>query len=112
MAIIISRKNLTYINYKKNLITKKSATKEKKLQILSEKIKKMELAIYSDVTIKGRLFGSITPKDISKHLQNHEIHISYKQIIIKYPIKYIGYHQVKIILDTNTTAMLNINVMN
>jgi large subunit ribosomal protein L9 len=112
LAIIISRKNSNYINHRKNLITKKNVLKESNLKELSERLEKMELTIYSDVTTKGKLFGSITSKDISRNLKNHDLHLNYKQIVIPNPIKYIGCHKVKIELGTNLSSILTINVTN
>jgi len=112
LAIIISRKNSRYISHRKNLINRKSTLKESILKSLSERLEKMELTIYSDVTIKGTLFGSITSKDISRHLKHHDIHLNYRQIIIPNPIKNIGCHKVKVKLSTNINSILTINVTN
>jgi len=112
LGIMISRKNSKYINHRRNLITKKNIVMESNFKALSEKIDNMELKIYSDVTSKGRLFGSITSKDISRHLRRHNIHISYKQIIVSSPIKHMGHHKIKIELSSSINSILNINVTN
>jgi len=112
LAIIISRKNTKYITHKKNLITKHNIIKEENLKLLSEKLEKTELTICSDITSKGRLFGSINSKDISRYLKNNNIHVDYKQIIMSNPIKYIGCHKINIELNSNIHSILTVNVTN
>jgi large subunit ribosomal protein L9 len=94
------------------MIIKNNILKESNFKVLSEKLEKMELTIYSDVTSKGRLFGSITPKEISKHLQNQNINIDYKKISLVNPIKSIGSHKVKIDLTSDIKSTLKISVVN
>jgi large subunit ribosomal protein L9 len=48
---------------------------------------------------KGKLFGSITAKNIAQELKKEKIEISEKSIIIKNPLKKIGEYEIKINLD-------------
>jgi large subunit ribosomal protein L9 len=72
----------------------------------------MKLTIYSDITSRGRLFGSITPKDISRHLKTYNISIDYKQISVSSPIKSIGSHKITIDLGASISSTLTIDVKN
>lgn len=59
---------------------------------------------------KGKLFGSITAKNIIQELKKEKIEISEKSIVIENPIKEIGECEVKIRLDRGieTSLMLDI----
>lgn len=48
---------------------------------------------------KGKLFGSITAKNIAQELKKGEIEISEKFIILESPIKEVGEYEIKIRLD-------------
>jgi large subunit ribosomal protein L9 len=112
LAIMISRKNSKYINHRKNIVLSKNILKESNLKILAEKLESMKLTIYSDITSRGRLFGSITPKDISRHLKTYNISIDYKQISVSSPIKSIGSHKITIDLGASISSTLTIDVKN
>lgn len=112
LAIIISRKNSKYIAHKKSIIMKKNILKENHSKELYEKLDKLELTIHSDITSKGKLFGSISAKDISNHLKLSDIVVDYKQVIIENSIKSIGRHKVRINLGFNIESLITINVVN
>jgi len=59
---------------------------------------------------KGKLFGSITAKNIAQELKKEKIEISEKSIVIENPIKEVGEYEVKIRLDhgIETSLMLDI----
>ncbi|MFA4817401.1 MAG: 50S ribosomal protein L9 [Parcubacteria group bacterium] len=59
---------------------------------------------------KGKLFGSITAKNIIRELKKEKIEISEKSIVIESPIKEVGEYEIKIRLDhgTETSLMLSI----
>lgn len=59
----------------------------------------------------GRLFGSITAKDIAEGLMNqHKIEIDKRKIVLDNPIKQTGEHVVEIRLYSDVTAKLRIIV--
>lgn len=55
---------------------------------------------------KGKLFGSITAKNIIRELKKGEIEISEKSIVLKSPIKEIGEYEIKIKLDYRVETSL------
>lgn len=55
---------------------------------------------------KGKLFGSITAKNIIRELKKGKIEISEKSIVLKSPIKEIGEYEIKIKLDYRVETSL------
>jgi len=88
---------------------KEEKIKEKNSR-LEEKINSMEITIQGKAK-EGRLFGSISSKEISETLSEKGIYIDPKKIIITEAIKTIGTHKVGIILDKDIQAILKINVV-
>ncbi len=78
---------------------------------LEERISKLEVKIKSKGGEGGRLFGSVTSKDISEALrEQHDIEIEKKKIVLVAPIKQTGEHSVEIKLFTDVTAVLRVIV--
>jgi len=79
------------------------AENDKRLQNLANDLKGKKISMKVKEK-KGKLFGSIGPKEIQKALALENIDVSEKNIIQKSPIKKIGEHKVKISLANNTEA--------
>lgn len=80
-------------------------------QEIAKKIAMIRVAIISKGGEGGRLFGSVTTKDISDALKKqHNIEIDKKKFILDGPIKQTGEHLVEIKLFTDITAKLRVTV--
>lgn len=80
-------------------------------QALEKKIAMLRVTIKTKGGEGGRLFGSITAKDIADALQQqHGIGIDKKKFVLESPIKQTGEHVVEIKLFTNVTAKLRVIV--
>ncbi|MFA5635165.1 MAG: 50S ribosomal protein L9 [Anaerovoracaceae bacterium] len=80
-------------------------------QTLEKKIAMLRVTIKTKGGEGGRLFGSITAKDIADALQvQHGIEVDKKKLVLESPIKQTGEHLVEIKLFTNVTAKLRVTV--
>lgn len=80
-------------------------------QEIAEKIETIKVTVMSKGGEGGRLFGSVTTKDISDALkEQHDIEIDRKKFILDGPIKQTGEHLVDIKLFTDITAKLKVIV--
>ena len=87
-------------------------SKAKKAQKQAEKINEITLTIRSKGGESGKLFGSITSKDIADALQEQEnIKVDKKKIVLDSPIKQTGSSEVTVKLFPEVTAVLKINVI-
>jgi len=83
-----------------------------KANILCEKIAELGLiSTESNAAEDGKLFGSITERDIANMLETHEIKIHYKNVILKGAIKSIGDYEVELYLGHNIKAKLTLQVV-
>lgn len=98
---------------KVDVIKKKQAEKEQldleKTQELASRLDGMAVVILVKEK-NGKLFGSIHAKDIVKELKKENIIISEKAIILQDPLKEIGDYEVKIELEHNIEAVINVSV--
>jgi len=69
-------------------------------------------AVKSDDAVKGKLFGSVTTKEISEALlQQHGIALEKNKIVQDEPIKSFGSHEVKCKLGFEITGIINVLVI-
>ncbi|QOX64918.1 50S ribosomal protein L9 [Anoxybacterium hadale] len=78
---------------------------------LADRIKELTVVIKTKSGEGGKLFGSITSKDIADALSSqHKIDIDKRKFILDNPIKHIGTFSVEIKIYPEVTAKLNVTV--
>ena len=92
----------------------KEANKQKELgeaKELAEKIGQLKVTIITKSGEGGRLFGSITSKDIADALaQQHKISIDKRKFVLENPIKHTGDFEIDIKIYPEVTAKLKVTV--
>ncbi len=93
----------------------KREEEEKKAKAAAEKqaeeMKNMKVEIVTKAGEGGKLFGSITTKDIADALQEqHGINIDKRKIVLDQPIKEIGVKRVKVKIYPEITATIAVEV--
>lgn len=87
---------------------------EKEYEAAVEQGKKMEemsIVIYSKAGDGGRLFGSITSKDIAEQLKKqHEIVVDKRKILLDEPIRVLGSRFVEIKIHQKVTTKIRVDV--
>jgi large subunit ribosomal protein L9 len=81
-------------------------------QALAKRLEELVVTIHSKGGEGGRLFGSVTGKDVADGLkEQHGIEIDKRKFVIDTPIKQTGEHGVEIKLIGEITARLKVNVV-
>lgn len=78
--------------------------------MLKEKIEETPLTFKVKVGKNGKIFGTISSKQIAEELEKKHIIVDKKTIEINYPIDSLGNHQIDIKLHKNVIAKANITV--
>lgn len=104
-------KNVKALDHQKRAIDEKAKKVQSAAESLAAKIGSLNLSIKAKAGEEDKLFGSITPMDISDALKEQGIEIDKKQIHVEEPIKRLGAYTVEIKLHHNVTAQLNISVV-
>ena len=87
------------------------AARKASAQELAKKIEEIEVCIETKAGEGGRLFGSITSKDVCEALKTqHNIAIDKKKLQMSQPIKALGTFSVKIKLYQDVSAELAVKV--
>ena len=78
---------------------------------LAEKLKSMVITMQASGGTDGRLYGSVTAKDVAELLQkNHGITIDKRKITVSEPIKAYGTYHLEVKLYTEVTGTINLKV--
>ena len=104
--------NIRNLEKQKEIADEKRAEQKAAAQKQAEKINEITLTIRSKGGESGKLFGSITSKDIADALQEQEnIKVDKKKIVLDSPIKQTGSSEVTVKLFPEVTAVLKIIVI-
>ncbi|MBQ9784112.1 MAG: 50S ribosomal protein L9 [Clostridia bacterium] len=86
-------------------------TEKKEARALVEKLKTLVVKIPASSGADGRLYGSVTAKDISERLQaDHGIAIDKRKIVMNDPIRAYGKYELDVKLYTEVTGKVYVLV--
>ena len=103
--------NVRNLEKQKAIAAEKKAEEKAAAQALAEKISAVSVTIKTKAGEGGRIFGSITSKDIADALKaQHNITVDKKKILLDSPIKQTGEMTVEIKLYTDVNAKLKVVV--
>ena len=111
LAVPADKGNMANLQTRKDSANHKKEVELKQAEKIKEEISKIELIIKVKTGDNGKLFGSITAKEIAENLDNqYKIKVDKKKINLKDPIKELGVFNVQIKLFENVIATLKINI--
>ncbi|ASA97177.1 MULTISPECIES: 50S ribosomal protein L9 [Anoxybacillus] len=111
LAVEATPANLKALEAQKNKQKKEAEEELARAKQLKEKIDTLTVALFAKAGEGGRLFGSITSKQIAEALQQqHDIKIDKRKIELDDAIRALGYTNVPIKLHPEVTATLKVHV--
>lgn len=109
LAVEATSSNLNEMASKKEAERTKKERELAQARKLADKIKSITLVIKAKAGENGKLFGSITNKDIADKLKSdHNLDIDKKKIYMEDAIKSLGTTEVEIKLYTDVSAKLTV----
>ncbi len=111
LAKVADAQSLNDVKVKEAARVYRIETEKKEAQALAERLKTLQVKIIAPGGTDGRLYGSVTTKDISEHLQkDHGISIDKKKLVLADPIKTYGGYTVEAKLYTEVTGKIQVMV--
>lgn len=111
LATEATQGNIRHLEKQKAIAAEKKAEEKAQAVSQAEKIKEISVVIKTKAGDGGKIFGSITSKDIAEALKSqHKIDVDKKKIQLGTPIKNIGEMTVEIKLYTEVSASLKVIV--
>ena len=112
LAKVATEGNVSALSHQKKSADQKKAAELGEAQALADRISKIEIKFVTQAGDGGRLFGSITSKDIAEVLKkDHKIDIDKKKIVMSGPIKLLGTEEIKIKVYPKVSAKLKVSVI-
>jgi len=110
LAAIASEGNVKQLEHQKQSENKRKEKEKADAQELAAKLNEMTVVIKSKAGEGGRLFGSITSKQIAEELEKKGIHLDKRKIEMADAIRSLGTMTVKVKLYPDVTAQLRVQV--
>lgn len=111
-AILATKSNLNEFKQKEKAEEHRKELEYQAAQELAEKLKQIELKIPAKMGDNGKLFGSVTNKEIASEIEKqHGIKIDKKKIVLEDTIKNIGAHKITVKLHSKVAAKLNVQIV-
>ena len=84
---------------------------EKKAMDIAERLKEVTVKLSAKAGKEGKLFGSITSKDVAEALKKqYNIDVDKRKILLKDNIKLAGVYEVEVKLHKDVTAKVKVNI--
>lgn len=111
LAVEASKSNLNTLKAKQKSEQKKEENELNEAKKLQQLIEKTPLTFQTKAGEGGRLFGSITSKQIAEELKKQKMKVDKRKIELSEPIRSLGVTNVSIKLHSDVTATLKVQVV-
>lgn len=95
----------------KRIILKRKVKDLEAAKTLAEKFELMTLELSRKVQEEGKLYGSVSSKDLIEKLAEQNIVLDRKRIFLKDPIRSLGDYEVSVKLEAGVTATLKVSIV-
>ncbi|RYM04680.1 50S ribosomal protein L9 [Sporolactobacillus sp. THM7-7] len=110
IAVPANKGSLKQLDTRKKNERKRAEEALREAQALKEKIEKITIELKAKSGEGGRLFGSVTSKQIAQALKKKAIAIDKRKIELQEPIRSLGYTDVPIKVHPQVTAKAKVHV--
>ncbi len=111
LASEASDSNMKQLEHKNKAEQSRKEKEKQEAQQLAAQIEALTLQFKQKTGEGGKLFGSITSKQIADELEGRKIHVDKKKIMLDDPIRTLGVTQVPIKLHPDVKAVLKVQVV-
>ncbi len=112
LAVPADKGNLTNLQSKKSSEEHRKELEKEAAKQTANKIEKITLKLPVKAGENGKVFGSVTSKEIAENLEKqYHIKVDKKKIILTEPIKILGTFTIEIKLYDGVIAKLKLNVV-
>jgi large subunit ribosomal protein L9 len=106
-----SQGNVKTLEQQKQAEIRKKEHEKEEAELLGKKLEGMTVVLRSKAGEGGRLFGSITNKQIAEELEKMKIKLDKRKIILDEPIRTLGFTNVPVKLHQDVTVTLKVQVV-
>jgi len=111
LAVEASVRNIKELEHHKRQLSRKAEKLSKEAADVKARIEAVECSFVHKASDEGKLFGSVTSKEIAEALAEKGIEIDRRKILLDQPIKELGVHEIDVKLNAGVNAVIKINVI-
>ncbi len=111
LALESNPRNLKSLELQRKKIEIRKLKARENAEIVKKQIEGLEIVFKHKAGEEGKLYGSVTRKDISSYLETQGIVVDRKKIFLETPIKELGEFSATIKIYPEITATVNIKVV-
>ena len=109
-AIEATTRNLKQLEHAKRLVAYKAKKVKGETQAFAQKLVETPITITVPAGPDGKLFGSVSGKDIAEALAEQGIALDKRKMTMEHPLKELGSFVIPVKLPNDVTASLTVNV--
>lgn len=109
-ALRASEENKKIFEERRHIIEEQNAKVKAEAQAIADKLSGLKLTLIRQASQEGKLYGSVTVRDIAEALQEAGHAIPRSQIVVPSAIKSIGEYSVRLTLHAEVVANVTLNV--
>ena len=111
LAVEASEGALKALAVEKKVADNKAAKEEAEARALGQKLAELEVVVPAKMGEGGRLFGSVTAKDITDALAKQKVKLDKKKLELPEPLKHLGTYEVAVKLHPKVHVNLKVKVV-
>ena len=111
LAVLADKRSVRRLEHEKRVIAQSEQKLLKTAQALKDKLSSVSISLSKQAGDEGKIFGSVTTREIAESLTAQGIEIDRRKIELSEPIKSLGVHEVKVQLARDVDAVLKVWVV-
>ncbi len=111
LALLATRGNMAQLEHHRRAIAREQEKIRVEHEAKAKQLQKASVSIPRQVGQDGKLFGSVTTKDIVEALAAQNVEIDRKLIKLDEPLKAVGSHEVIVRFSGDVSVPLKVNVI-
>ncbi len=109
-ALRATKQNLGFFENKRIELEAHNLKRKSEAEVIAVKMEGTMISLVRQASEMGHLYGSVRSADIVQGLGEGGFLVSRGQVQIDIPIKYLGMHQVRVLLHPEVSITVNVNV--
>ncbi|MBD3662911.1 50S ribosomal protein L9 [Sulfitobacter aestuariivivens] len=109
-ALSASKANIEAFEGRKAQLEAQNLETKKEAEQMAEKLNGQQFIVIRSASDAGALYGSVTTRDAADATTEEGFTVDRKQVVLGSPIKYLGLHDVQIVLHPEVEATIQLNV--
>jgi large subunit ribosomal protein L9 len=111
LAVEASARNIKELEHHKRQLARKAEKLSQEAADIKARIEALDCSFVHKASDEGKLFGSVTSKEIAEALATKGIEIDRRKILLDHPIKELGTHMIDVKLNAGVNAVIKVNVV-